>query len=280
MDLRIKIFDFKALPIEVEVKDLRFVKEYPRLFEQPHKATFYQIISLTKGMATFRIDFRDVTIKENEILVISSNQLCEFDVKSDYSGKMILFTSSFFSITEHDTNFLYSAEILNPVNLNKTVSVCPQLTESLIKLLDEELKKPEDKFQIEIAQSYLRIILLETERQRTESYLSLTNTIGRKFFNAVEQSFREEKNAEFYIAKLAVNEKALAKQIRELTGKTPKKYIDTRIILEAKRLLVYSSMSIKEIGCELGFDEPTNFGKYFRKHTNVTPKQFRELTSK
>ncbi|MCD8186501.1 MAG: helix-turn-helix domain-containing protein [Rikenellaceae bacterium] len=79
---------------------------------------------------------------------------------------------------------------------------------------------------------------------------------------------------------LGVNEKTLSKEVKALTGKTPKVYIDSRIILEAKRLLSYSNLSAKMIGFELGFDEPTNFTKYFRKHTGTTPARFRDSAKK
>ena len=79
MNADIRTFEFKALPIEIEVKDLRFAKELPKLLGQPHKATFYQIIWITDGEAIFRIDFRDITIQSNEILIISAGQVCEFD---------------------------------------------------------------------------------------------------------------------------------------------------------------------------------------------------------
>ncbi len=280
MNADIRTFEFKALPIGIEVKDLRFAKELPKLLGQPHKATFYQIIWVTEGKATFRIDFREITIHSNEILIISAGQVCEFDIKSDYSGKIILFTSSFFTVTELDSNFLHTSEILNPVSLNKTVSICPQVVGNLTSLLDEELKHPVDKFQTGIAQSYLRVILLETERQLATSSASVTNNIGRKFYNAVELHFKENRNTEFYVNLLGINEKILSKEVKALTGNTPKIYIDSRTILEAKRLLSYSSPSIKEVGYELGFDEPTNFNKYFRKHTGVTPAQFRDSTKK
>ncbi len=280
MNTNIKTVDFKALPIGIELKDLKFVQEFPKLLGKPHKATFYQIIWITTGKATFRIDFREVTIKSDEMLIIVAGQVCEFDTKSNYSGKIILFTGSFFTITELDANFLHTCEILNPISLNKTIPACTQLTENLSRLLDTELKRPVDAFQIGIAQSYLRILLLEAERQLTASYLPVTNNVGRKFYNAVEQHFRENRNTEFYVHLLGINEKILSKEIKALTGNTPKIYIDSRTVLEAKRLLSYSSLSIKEVGFELGFDEPTNFNKYFRKHTGITPAQFKASNKK
>jgi len=276
----IRTVEFKSLPIEIEVKDLKCVRELPKLFGQPHKATFYQIVWLTEGSASFRIDFRDISLNADEILVISAGQVCQFDTVSNYSGKLILFTSSFFTVTELDSNFLHTAEVFNPVKLNKTILLCPQFIGNIISLLNEELKHNVDKFQIGIAQSYLRIILLETERKLSISHSPVLNSISRLFYNEVENHFKENRNAEYYVQLLGVNEKALSREVKSLTGKTPKTYIDSRIILEAKRLLSYSSLSAKEIGFELGFDEPTNFAKYFRKYTGVTPGMFRSSTEK
>lgn len=89
MSTQIKTFDFARLPIGVEVKDLSFVGELPKLLGNPHKADFYQIIWLTGGEAAFHIDFREVTIRAGEMLLIASGQVCRFDTKSAYSGKAI-----------------------------------------------------------------------------------------------------------------------------------------------------------------------------------------------
>lgn len=278
MHSNIRTFEFNASSIEIEVKDLNFIKELPKLLGKPHKTTFYQLVWLTRGEATFRVDFKEVRIRADEVLVISAGQVCAFDTKADYAGKIVLFTSSFFSVSEHDSSFLHTSEILNPVNLNRTVAICPQLTGKLISLLEEELNFPEDNFRAVIAQSYLRIILLEAERRYANSYSFGRNNVGRKFYNAVEKHFKENRNADFYVRLLGINEKTLAKEIKALCGKTPKKYIDSRVLLEAKRLLAYSGLSAKEIGINLGFDEPSNFNKYFRKHASLTPVEFRNST--
>ncbi len=275
MDSVIRTYDFKALPIGIEVKDVQVVRELSQLLGRPHRANFYQIVWLAEGKAIFRIDFREIPIQAGEILIIAAGQVCEFDTTSDYSGKLILFTNSFFTVTELDANFLHTSEILNPVSLNVSVSLCPRMTGNIIALLDQELRKPVDNFQIGIAQSYLRVVLLETERQLISSYPPIISNVGRKFYSAVEQHFRENRNTVYYVRLLGINEKILSKEVKRLTGRTPKVYIDSRVILEAKRLLSYSNLSAKEIGFELGFDEPTNFTKYFRKHTGTTPAHFR-----
>lgn len=276
----IRTFDFKPLSIEIEVKDLMFVMEFPKLLGNPHKAAFYQLIWISKGVAIFHIDFRKIIIKENEILVIAAGQVCQFDTVSHYAGKMILFTDSFFTVTEIDSNFLHTAEILNPINLNQTVILDKQIIRKIISLMDNELNLPKDDYQAGIAQSYLRIILLETERKLKCSHPPILDNLGREFYNAVEKHFKVHRNNEFYINLLGVNEKSLSKEVKKLSGKTPKMYLDSRTILEAKRLLSYSNLSVKQIGFELGFDEATNFNKFFRKHTEITPIQFRNSSKK
>nr|WP_319397447.1 helix-turn-helix transcriptional regulator [uncultured Carboxylicivirga sp.] len=272
----IQIFNFKKLPIEIEVKDLKFVKELPELLGRPHKATFFQIVWLTTGEAVFNIDFKEITIKENELLIITPGQVCAFDVHSDYTGKLILFTNSFFSISEMDANFMYTSEIFNPVRRNKVISLCPILISDLTDLLENELKQGDKNYQLEIAQSYLRIILFESERQFSKTTNIPVNNVARLFYNAVEHHYKENKNTEFYVDLLNVNEKVLSREVKAIIGKTPKVYIDSRTILEAKRLLIYSNFSIKEVGYDLGFEEPSYFNKYFKKHTKLTPVEFRK----
>lgn len=275
----VKTFNFNPLPIEVEIKDLAFIKQLPRLMGNPHKVNFHQIVWLDGGSATFCIDFRDIKIRAGQLLVITAGQVCQFDIQSDYSGKMILFTESFFNISEIDSNFLYTSETFNPISLNRIISIDPDTTQ-LTNLVEQELQKPIDSFQNHIVHSYLKIVLLKMERQLSIEYPSTTQSLARKFYNTVEEHFRESRKTEYYAQLLSVSEKVLSKEVKSLIGKTPKAYIDFRTTLEAKRLLSYSSLSAKEIAFELGFDEPTNFHKYFHKYVGQTPLEFRESTKK
>jgi AraC-like DNA-binding protein len=79
-----------------------------------------------------------------------------------------------------------------------------------------------------------------------------------------------------YALEMNVSEKRLTNATTKTIGKSPKTIIDERVMLEAKRLLIHTNLSMKEIGYDLGFEDPTYFIKYFRKHTNKTPIEFRE----
>lgn len=273
----IQTFNFNPLPIEVEVKELSFVKQHPRLMGNPHKVRFHQIIWLSEGSAIFRVDFRDITLNAGQLFVIAQEQVCQFDVTSQYEGKLILFTEDFFNVGDLYKNFLYTSEVFNPVSLNRIVDVDAQSMSVISGLLSKEISLKPDVFQNKIAHNYLTLILLEAERRLT-LYTPQTDTLGRRFYNAVEQYYRKNRHTDFYTELLGVNEKTLSREVKKVAGKTPKAYLDFRTILEAKRLLSYSNLSAKEIAFELGFDEPTNFHKYFRKQVGLTPIEFRNTT--
>jgi AraC-like DNA-binding protein len=65
----------------------------------------------------------------------------------------------------------------------------------------------------------------------------------------------------------------------QLLNKTPSQMIQERIILEAQRLLVHSELNVNQIGYRLGFDDPSYFLKYFKKHTKMSPSDFRKAIS-
>ena len=96
-----------------------------------------------------------------------------------------------------------------------------------------------------------------------------------EFRDYLEEEFQNNKQVGYYAERLHVTKKRLNLATTDILGITPKQMIDARIILEAKRLLVHTNQSVKEVGFELGFEEPTNFVKYFRKHMDYTPLEFK-----
>lgn len=272
----IKTYTFNPLPVEIEVKDLLFMRDLPHILGKPHQAEFFQMIWIKTGSLRCRIDFELTTIEANELLIITAGQVCQFDVHATYTGRLVLFTANFFTRTEEDAHFLHTAEILSLVNSNKIVKLSACMIEPLFLLLEKELEKEKDSFQLAIAQNYLRIVLLEAERRVKPTHLIPTDLQIQSFYQAVESHFKINRNVNYYASLLGISEKKLTQEIKQRTGLTPKVCIDTRVVLEAKRLLSYSSLSVKELSFILGFEEPTNFIKYFRKHTQLTPQVFRE----
>jgi AraC family transcriptional activator of pobA len=165
---------------------------------------------------------------------------------------------------------------VSQIRINDKESIIAEL----FMQLEVELSQKNDSYQSEILRNTLRNVLLVSERKRRQQ-----NFVEVKkgpdldqvtlFKDLIEQQFREQKFISAYADQMHITVKRLHGVTSRILGKTPKQMIDERVMLEAKRLLVHSSESVKEIGYALGFDEPTNFAKYFRKHNNTTPLGFK-----
>ncbi|WP_249037449.1 helix-turn-helix domain-containing protein [Lacinutrix venerupis] len=96
------------------------------------------------------------------------------------------------------------------------------------------------------------------------------------FKSLLEANFSTNRNADFYAKKLNITYKHLNEICKEILNVTAKQFIDAFVILEAKRLLINSEIKSTELAYKLGFQEPTNFVKYFKKHTKFTPNSFKK----
>jgi len=276
----IKRYSFKELPIEIEVKDLEFVKRMSPILRYHHRSEFYQIIWISQGEMNLLVDFEEVILKAGEILVIAMGKVCQFSSATTYSGYSILFTPLFFSESNSDSEILHKSKIFSPIFGTECINIEFELVSSLIKMLRDELDRANDQFQATIARSYLRILLSEIERNVTVGNIYNRDDATTIFCKEVELRFRELHNVNDYLEITGLQDRVITKSLREALGVTPKGYIDQRIMLEAKRLVAYSNLPIKEIGFSLGFDEPTNFNKFFRKHIGISPKEFKCLLQK
>ncbi|MBR1625866.1 MAG: helix-turn-helix domain-containing protein [Bacteroidales bacterium] len=270
-----KTYDFRPSESEIEIKTLGKSKHDTRIVPVAHRTSFFELIFIESGQGKFKIDFKDVIRQQGDIFAILPNQVKEFDFSDSYHGKMILFTYNFFAISENDSSFLYSSEFLSLNNPSRIVKIDENLTNQIFYLLENELQKKDDNYQSTICQSLLRTLLLICERKLNESTRPFATNITKQFFNLVEKNFTSNRNIDFYVGQLGVSENRLANEVKSACNLTLKKYIDNRLLLEAKRLLKYSTLSAKEIAFELGFDDTSNFSNWFKKQTGKTPMQFR-----
>ena len=281
----IKKYTFKqGLPQEFELVGIgQLYNNHSDTLTTPHRTGFYHILWFQKGNPTHLVDFNPVKIKPNTILFLNKDTVQRFDKNGGFDGKAILFTDNFFCKTEADTKYLRSSILFNDlftvsqIQLSKTAS----LFADLFKLMEKELKNEKDISQSDILKNLLHNFLLLSERERrkqdfTEIKKGADLDYVMLFKDLLETNYRKLKQVSNYAKKISVTEKRLNQATSKVLDKSPKQMIDERVILEAKRLLAHTNESVKEIGFELGFDEPTNFIKYFRKHSQSTPVEFRE----
>ncbi|MDO5510016.1 MAG: helix-turn-helix domain-containing protein [Weeksellaceae bacterium] len=272
--------------IEFEITDLRelFLRKQ-EMMTKIHRAGFYQIVWFQYGSSKHMIDYTSVNVEPGSLIFINKDSILQYDSENEFGGKIIFFTESFFAKTIADLDFLRKTiffDKLLPFSESRITDKSVFLTR-IFEDLETEFTRNKDRWQEFLLKNMLHNLILFAERERSHSNFTFQQNSAEldcvlEFRNELEIDFRKEKMVSYYANKLGVTEKKLNLATSKILGKTPKSIIDERIMLEAKRMLNYSSDSVKEICYSLGFEEPTNFNKYFRKHEDMTPKQFRLIS--
>ena len=109
----------------------------------------------------------------------------------------------------------------------------------------------------------------------TEGQLSRSQLLTQQFQQLVNKLYLDTKNVGDYAAQLNVTPNHLTTVVKQVTGKTAKDIIQSRLFLESKNLLTYSNLDIAEVAYQLNFDEPSHFSRFFKKYSGTTPNRFR-----
>lgn len=272
-ELKIKGFQFYKLE-ELITDALKPEDHSPYL---PHRLNFYAILIITKGEVNHIVDFKVHTLRKGDVMVISKGQIHAFEEDVEYKGYLVVFSEAFMQkyiaqSTIAQINHLYNY-FLKQEKINN-----PDYNQTLFTTLQKELKR-DSSSQPNIIACLLTVYLLKLNDANTLWVSTSVDSKYLEYFNQfkllVEQNYLKTRDAKVYASEIAISYKHLNDVCKEIVKTTAKKFIDSYVILEAKRMLVSTSLSVKEIAFTLGFDEPTNFLKYFKNHTSLTPVEFR-----
>lgn len=270
----IRRYRFNSADRNIEAKSLDFLWDKADQTAVAHRAEFYHLVWVEQEVLELSVDFEPLRLQGGEAMLITPGQVCLFALGRRPRAYSVLFTPEFLGEASSDRQLLWEVSGATPLR-SRIISLEGLPIGGLMHQLIGELARPDDVYQRIIARSCLRILLAEiarrVPRQRGES-----SRLAERFFDEVERSCHRLINVQDYLRLLSAQEKPLAQAVRQAIGLSPKAYIDQRRMLEARRLLAYSSVSSKEVGYALGFDEPTNFNKFFRKHGGLSPMEFRQ----
>ncbi len=249
----------------------------------PHRIKFYSILFILEGEGYHYIDFKKYRYEKGSVIFISKEQVHAFEMNLKREAYFLLFTEEFLSKGNTSSNLMKSLSLYNyhlypPVYQleEKELSVF----HNLVKKIKIEFDSPEDSLSEEIIHSSLRIFLCMAERirKRNQSLApkSKYHEEYLRFQTLLKGHILESRKVNYYSEKMLISSKKLNRITQEILGKTAKQYINDFLIIEIKRLLMNTSYSIKEIAFETGFDQTTNFVKYFKKYTGLNPGEFRK----
>jgi AraC-like DNA-binding protein len=276
----ISTYDFnnKQTALGVEIVDLKKIMTLKDKAVTAHRLNFYQILIITKGRGIHEVDFQQIAYSENTVIPVAMGQVQRFTLNPNLAGYAILFTPDFLIKENLDYSYLFDFTIflhtINPIS-----SIANQAVYSLIDEMISEQQKKLEFNTIEYQRNLLKNFLIQIERnkrQRTDIVCNDSLELFLKFRKLLEENVNYKIRVVDLCEQLNISEKQLNGSIKQYQNITAKKYIDDRILLEIKRLLVYSTLSIKEIAYEIGFEDPTNFTKYFKTRMKMLPTEYRQ----
>jgi len=247
---------------------------------EAHRTEFHQLIFIKNGSGKHFVDFKHYAYEAGDFIFINPNQVHAFDDNSRPTGLLILFVKEFLdAITTNirvpglETGLFHANN--NPVV--KVDEVVRQSCEVLLAEIDNIIQDQQDNHLI--ASLLFTALILKLPTPDPVCDTSQLND-GQKrqfirFLSLLESSLSFTRNANYYADQLGITYKTLNKICKAGGNQTPKQLIDAQIILEAKRRLVIDQLQISRLAFDLGFDEVSNFVKYFKKHTAMTPNKFR-----
>ena len=234
-----------------------------------HLHGFYEIIWFQKGSGTHYVDFNQYAIAPGTIFFISPGQIHSFDTKHDQEGYVLKICAELFD------DFVS----LSCVTVQDKDSAA---LEMLIGAMQEELKKEDSLGHREALHSLVKLFVIMVRRSYAEINPSAPNPhkVSYKAFlnfrKLIEENYCRLHTVKDYASLLNVSSKTLTLYVNECSKYSPLELINNRIILEAKRLLRYSVLSVKEIAFRLGFEDPSYFAKFFKRLVKQSPADYRE----
>jgi AraC family transcriptional regulator, transcriptional activator of pobA len=253
----------------------------------PHRHNYYSIIWPYAGSGRHIIDFREYPMIPGPIFFVSPRQVHQVLIDDALSSYIIMFTQEFLERNSIRSDFITNIRLFNNSDETPPLPVDPT-TGTMLKTFADRIfaafTSQSDMYH-EVIGAYLKLFLIESNSKcilNPESNLQnieVSKTLVKHFRDLVEQRFMRDHQVKDYADALNVTPNYLNEVIRNAMDVPAKEFIQSRIILEAKRLATFTGKSAKEIGFELGFEDPSHFSKFFKINTGTSLHEFWETLS-
>jgi AraC family transcriptional activator of pobA len=249
----------------------------PSYLNDPGRKDFFEIVWLQNEDPLHNLKTGDFDVKGDWIYLIPPYRVHQLN-KAGKNGALISFKREI--LQEEDKEFLL--DIFKIFNVQGEFS-CLRLDKAAAEdlngvydLLIQEYQKSSDDLMI--LKAFLKVFLLKLIKVKEQEFTS--HDIHQKrvyeFLMLLEGNYLQVRNIDYYAGKLGISSKRLNQILKDKLDKTGTQIIHDRIILEAKRLIIHSEHSIKEVAFELGFSDRPYFSRFFKKQTAQTPDEFQK----
>jgi len=239
-------------------------------FLQPRRLTSYFVVLIETGTLTYKLDLQEITATGGQLLFAMPNQVFTPPAKiDDVKYFKILFDENTLALLPQQFPFL-----VNPLNSQTIIfdDTSRQRVKKGFEILNQILSIDKNPTDTEIVLAYLNALLVELNTayfKNKERTNVLNNNLSKfiEFKIVVETHLTEQPSINAIAEKLALSTNSLYRIVKEYSGISPKDFLTNRLMIEAKRKINYSNLSIKELAYELGFNDPDYFSRLFKKCT-------------
>jgi len=266
--------DFEFFRFEYFAKDIEHLKA-------PHRHSFYTFILVTAGGGSHDIDFTTYELKPSRLFLIAPGQVHAWNQLINVKGFVVLFTDGFVALSKGRklmSNWpLFRLDQPCFIDLSSTES---ESWQEEFRFMESEAKR-QDSFSRDAIFYSIGTLLVRASRL----YVNLIPSENAQqdilfvFQELIEKHYINMRAPKAYAALLNITPNHLNAICKKKSGKSAGGLIRQRVLLEAKRLLAHTKLSVAEIAYQLNFVDNSYFGRYFKKYLHITPEGFRKQFS-
>ncbi|MGB0523376.1 MAG: AraC family transcriptional regulator [Flammeovirgaceae bacterium] len=247
----------------------------------PHKHNFFLTVIFTQGTGIHEIDFERYAVQSGSVFMLNPGQAHYWELSDDIEGIIFFHSQEFFDLSFtkqsiYDFPFFYSVH--NP----SALFISQQEMEPILTYFQQLLAEYRQKRMLSKPKvvSLLNCIYIDLSRmylgQETKEVLKPDVYAGhlRNLEMLIDTHFKTEKSPSAYAEMLHITIRHLNRLTQQSLGKSPTQLITERIMLEAKRMMVYDSSSLSRIANELGYEDYPYFSRLFKKWVGISPSAF------
>lgn len=249
------------------------------LVQELHRHDFFFVLFLEKGKGEHSIDFINYPVGDYSVFFMRPGQVHQLTLKQGSKGFLMQFNRGFYTPQETPVNF-----VLRKVSHKNH---CPLSVEKFNKLLLqlsfilEEYSQKQDHYK-DVIKASLEVLFIELVRQSSNPKKIANDGTNysqnhlEDFLELLQKHIVTHKQVTQYAEMMHLTTFQLNKITKETVGKSCSQLINEHIILEAKRNLLATTNQVNQIAFDLGFEDPSYFIRFFKKHTNYSPEAFRK----
>ena len=257
-----------------------------QVFRFPCRIDAFIIGVGTEGETSVSFNLHEFKLKKDSIFIFMPKNVLQVNSQQYFKADVIAISPDFMRRINIDIKnmmplFLKFVE-------NPALTLTPEESRSMrgmIAQIERETRGPETHFSFDIVSGLIAATiykvgdimyhyLAEHPEEQNNSH-NRAEEYFKQFTHLLGEHFREERSVGFYARQLCITPKYLTTLIKRISGQSVSEWIDNYVILEAKTLLKYSTMSIQEIAYYLNFPNQSFFGSYFKRNTGMSPSQYK-----